>query len=90
MAVYSSIREIPVSTMDTLTSTTTCIQVSDTPNIITTGVRSPHFIEVHIIVVNHGLLHKGDKRKCLLRADYQGRPDGETEQQEIEGRIHDH
>ena len=65
----SSIREIPVSTMLTLTTTTTCAQVSVTHNTITIVTSIPHCTEVHIGMVSQSLAHEGDIRKCLLRAD---------------------
>ena len=68
---YSSIREIPVSTMDTLTTTTTCGQVSVTHNTITIVTSTPHCTEVHIGMVSQSLARwaEGDIRKCLLRVD---------------------
>ncbi|CAI8045571.1 hypothetical protein GBAR_LOCUS25208 [Geodia barretti] len=64
--------------MDALTTTTTCAQVSDTPNTFTTILRSPHFTDIHIGIVGQSLAHEGDIRKGL-RVDLHQRPE-ETQQ----------
>ena len=51
----SSIRERPVSTMDTLRNTTTCAQVSVTHNTVTIVTSTPHCTEVHIGMVGQSL-----------------------------------
>ena len=53
----SPIREIPVSTMDTLSITTTCAQVSVTLN---TVIITPHCTEVHIGMVGQSPVPEGD------------------------------
>ena len=74
----SSVGEIPVSTMDTLTTTTTCVQVSDTLNTVTTTGIISHFTEVHIGVVGQSLASEGDVRSRLA-VDLHQRPE-ETQQ----------
>ena len=57
-----SIREVPVSTMGTLISTTTCHQVSVAVNSITTN---PRLTDVHIGMVSQSLVHECDIRSSL-------------------------
>ena len=53
-----SIREVPVSTMGTLSSSTTCVQVSVTLNTVTTTDIVPHLTDVHIGMVSQILAHE--------------------------------
>ena len=54
-----SIREVPVSTMETLSCTTTCGQVSVVVNnVATTSEIIPHLTDVHIGMVSQSLAHE--------------------------------
>ncbi|CAI8050547.1 hypothetical protein GBAR_LOCUS27749 [Geodia barretti] len=66
--------------MSTITTSTTCGQVSDTLNTFTTinNVRSPHLTDVDIGMVGQSLAHEGDIRNSL-RVDLHQRPE-ETQQ----------
>ena len=61
----SSIREIPVSMMVTLSTTTTCAQVSNTLNTVTTTGITPHETDVYIGMVGQSLTTEGDIGKDL-------------------------
>ena len=69
-----SIREVPVTTMDTLTTTATCGQVSMTLNTVTIGSHMSYKTKVHIGVVGQSLAFEGDLRKGL-RVDFHQRPE---------------
>ena len=76
---WSSIRERPVSAMDTLTITTTPAQVSVTHNTVTIVTITPHCTEVHIGMVSQSLAHEGDIRNCLRVDHFHQRPEEKAE-----------
>ena len=61
-----SIREVPVPTMETLSYTTTCGQVSVTLNTVTTTAIKPHLTDVHPGMVSQSLSHEGEIRDSVL------------------------
>ena len=64
--------------MRTNSTTTTCGQVSDTLNTVTTIAIIPHLTEVHIGMVDQSLAHEGDIRNPLRSSQ---RPEQAQEQQ---------